>query len=228
MRLNTSTPSLFAVSSLFCFVSSLPLVSRRPYLLQPRERRATYSIVPVDGGQQPAAMIVQTIVVTQPPLTFVETDDITLPPITNFVVSTKIFEGPKTTLTILLTATPAPAKPKYSIIDIIPPPTTQCDAISYACYISSICTSINFICAYYLRDFDHTLLRNTFNEMLHFHLGALAIYPDTHSYASEQFILTWWANLEPIAMSNYSLLSLNECAIHTFLNIHCNPELFEH
>ncbi|KAG4440280.1 hypothetical protein IFR05_004241 [Cadophora sp. M221] len=137
MRLNTSTPTLFAVSSLFCFGSSLPFLSQRAPVLEPLVRRATYSVVPVDGGPaatddgSPDATIVKTIIQTPAPVTIVETDNVTLPPVTNVVVSTKIIEGPKSTQTVLVTITHTPVATtatttatKYSIIDVSSPPVT--------------------------------------------------------------------------------------------------------
>ncbi|KAG4418587.1 hypothetical protein IFR04_008298 [Cadophora malorum] len=137
MRLNISTPTLFAVSSLFCFGSSLPFLSRRSPVLEPLVRRATYSVVPVDGGPaatkdgSPEATIVKTIIHTPAPVTIVETDNVTLPPVTDVVVSTKIIEGPKSTQTVLVTVTHSPVAPtatttatKYSIIDVSSPPVT--------------------------------------------------------------------------------------------------------
>ncbi|PVH78772.1 hypothetical protein DL98DRAFT_238617 [Cadophora sp. DSE1049] len=137
MRLNTSTPTLFAVSSLFCFGSSLPCLSQRAPVLEPLVRRATYSVVPVDGGPaatddgSPDATIVKTIIHTPAPVTIVETDNVTLPPVTNVVVSTKLIEGPKSTQTVLVTITHSPVATtatttatKYSIIDVSSPPVT--------------------------------------------------------------------------------------------------------
>ncbi|KAK0100126.1 hypothetical protein ONS95_008466 [Cadophora gregata] len=137
MRLNTSTPTLFAVSSLFCFGSSLPFLSQRVPVLVPLVRRATYSVVPVDGGPaatdagSPQATIVTTIIHTPAPVTIVETDNVTLPPVTDIVVSTKIIEGPKTTQNIVVTITqtsdPTTATTtatEYSIIDVSSPPVT--------------------------------------------------------------------------------------------------------
>ncbi|KAH9214922.1 hypothetical protein DL95DRAFT_389213 [Leptodontidium sp. 2 PMI_412] len=137
MRLNTSTPTLFAVSSLFCFGSSLPFLSQRAPILEPLVRRATYSVVPVDGGPAATddgssdATIVKTIIQTPAPVTVVETDNVTLPPVTNVLVSTKIIEGPKSTQTVLVTITHTPVATtatttatKYSIIDVSSPPIT--------------------------------------------------------------------------------------------------------
>ncbi|KUJ07569.1 uncharacterized protein LY89DRAFT_691656 [Mollisia scopiformis] len=131
MRLNTST-SLFVASSLFCLGSSLPFFPRSVAL----EPRATYSVVPVDGGSaattdsagQGEVTIVKTIVQSPTPTTqtVIETD--TLPPTTDIIISTQTVEGSKTTQTVDVTLTPS-ATPvtvtatEYSVIDISAPTT---------------------------------------------------------------------------------------------------------
>ncbi|CZT02277.1 uncharacterized protein RAG0_09510 [Rhynchosporium agropyri] len=139
MRLNTSTPTLFALSSLFCFGSSLPFLSGRSPVLEPPMQRAPYAVVPVDGGPaatddgSPIAIITKTIVQTPAPVTIEETDKVTLPPATNVYVSTKIIEGPILTQTVLVTITNSPVAKtetatttatKYAVIDVSPPPVT--------------------------------------------------------------------------------------------------------
>ncbi|CAL3963534.1 unnamed protein product [Diplocarpon coronariae] len=124
MRLNSSTAILFALSSFFCFGSPLPFFFTRANAPVFLERRASYSVVPVDGGQ-PAVTVVRTVVQTQAPVTIIETDNVTLPPVTNVVVTTKVVESPKTPQTILVTVTQDHATAtEYSIIDVTPPPLT--------------------------------------------------------------------------------------------------------
>ncbi len=139
MRLNTSTPILFALSSLLQLGSSLPFFHRRAALVEPLVRRATYSVVPVDGGPSPTAAngspddtatVVETIVQTQTPATtetIIETDNITLPPTTDYVASTRTVPGSKTTQTIVVTLTPSASTTTttdYSVIDVNPTVTT--------------------------------------------------------------------------------------------------------
>ncbi|KAE8445787.1 hypothetical protein EG329_012845 [Mollisiaceae sp. DMI_Dod_QoI] len=131
MRLHFST-TLFVASSLLCLGSSLPFFPRKAAL----EPRATYSVVPVDGGSaaptntagQGEVTIVKTVVETPTPATqtIIETD--TLPPTTDIIISTQTVAGPETTQTVDITLTPV-ATPttvtatEYSVIDISTPTT---------------------------------------------------------------------------------------------------------
>ncbi|KAH8789200.1 hypothetical protein BGZ57DRAFT_878642 [Hyaloscypha finlandica] len=125
MHLNRSTPARFALFSLLSFGSSLPF-----HFLEPLDRRATYSVVPVDGGSaaptegsgQGDATIYRTIIVTATPApatkTIIETD--TAENI-DYIISTQTVQLSGTVRTILVTITPPAAtitKTGYSIIDV--------------------------------------------------------------------------------------------------------------
>lgn len=143
MRVSTSR-SLFVASTFFCLGSSLPFFPRKNEI----NRRATYSVVPVDGGAaattntagQGEVTIVKTIVETPAPATqtIVKTD--TLPPTTDTIISTQTIEGQKTTQIIQVTVTPTATAvtitaTEYSVINIggpttivLPPTTTTSPA----------------------------------------------------------------------------------------------------
>ncbi|KAE9376644.1 hypothetical protein N431DRAFT_435896 [Stipitochalara longipes BDJ] len=116
MYLDKSVSALFAISSLLPLASSLPF-----NFLEPLARRATYSVVPVDGGSaastangQGDATIYETIVVTAAPATktIIGTD---------YVVSTQIVQLSGTVQTVLMTITSPAATVTttgYSIIDV--------------------------------------------------------------------------------------------------------------
>ncbi|PMD48829.1 hypothetical protein L207DRAFT_505862 [Hyaloscypha variabilis F] len=116
MHLYRSTSTLFAVSSLLSLASSLPFK-----FLESLARRATYSVVPVDGGSaasttagQGDATIYETIVVTAAPATKTIID-------TDYTVSTQIVQLSGTVETVLVTVTPPAATVTttgYSIIDV--------------------------------------------------------------------------------------------------------------
>jgi hypothetical protein len=121
MHLNRSPPALFAISSLLSLGSSLPL-------LEPLVRRATYSVVPVDGGSAAStaasgggdSIIYETIFVTQTPApkTIIETDTAQ---VTDYVVSTQTVQLSGTVQTLLVTVTPPTTTVTatgYSIIDV--------------------------------------------------------------------------------------------------------------
>lgn len=123
MHLNRPTPALFAISSLLSLGLSLPF-----NWLEPLARRATYSVVPVDGGSaastgangQGDTTIYETIIVTEPPATktIIETDTAE---ITDYIISTKTVQLSGTVQTVLVTVTPPAATVTttgYSIIDV--------------------------------------------------------------------------------------------------------------
>jgi hypothetical protein len=125
MHLNRSTPARFALFSLLSFGSSLPF-----HFLEPLDRRATYSVVPVDGGSaastggsgQGDATIYKTIIITATPApatkTIIETDTAEN---TDYIISTQTVQLSGTVRTILVTVTPPAAtitKTGYSIIDV--------------------------------------------------------------------------------------------------------------
>lgn len=120
MRLSKSTPALFAVSSLLSLGSSLPA-----HLLEPLARRATYSVVPVDGGSAAStgggdAIVYETIFVTQtpPPKTIIETDTAQ---VTDYIISTQTIQLSGSVQTLLVTVTPPASTVTatgYSVIDV--------------------------------------------------------------------------------------------------------------
>lgn len=120
MHLNRSTSAL-AIFSLLSLASSLPF-----NFLEPLVRRATYSVVPVDGGSaastgaagQGDATIYETIIVTAAPATKTLVDTIA---ITDYIVSTEIVQLSGIVQTVLVTVTPPAATVTttgYSIIDV--------------------------------------------------------------------------------------------------------------
>jgi len=138
MRFNTPAPTLFAVSSLFCLGSSLPFFRREPIWLEPLIRRATYSVVAVDGGSaatttanEVAATIIATI--TETPAaetkTIIETDSVTVQSvITDYKTSTQTIKGSETTATVVVTVTPSATiltTTPYSVVDVSPPTSTE-------------------------------------------------------------------------------------------------------
>jgi hypothetical protein len=125
MHLSRSTPALFAISSLFCLSSSLPF-----NFLEPLVRRATYSVVPVDGGSAASTAangagdvtVHDTIIITESPATktIIHTDTAE---ITDYIISTQTVQLSGTVQTVLVTVTPPAATVTttgYSIIDVIP------------------------------------------------------------------------------------------------------------
>ncbi|KAH6678088.1 hypothetical protein B0J14DRAFT_581865 [Halenospora varia] len=137
MHLNTSNSALFALSCLFSLTSTLPLSPRKIEVLEPLVRRATYSVVPVDGGSAPSVTTIKgspstilsviTEVETPPPTTIIQTDKITLSPTTDHVVTTQTLPATASTETDVVTITPSAVtvtKTGYSIIDINSPTTT--------------------------------------------------------------------------------------------------------
>ncbi|PMD12077.1 hypothetical protein NA56DRAFT_652743 [Hyaloscypha hepaticicola] len=120
MHLYRSAPALFALSSLSSLGSSLPF-----NFLDPLARRATYSVVPVDGGSAATTAASGgdvTIYITENPApkTIIETDTVA---VTEYLVSTKTIQLSGTVQTVLVTITPPAATVTttgYSIIDVTP------------------------------------------------------------------------------------------------------------
>jgi hypothetical protein len=121
MHLYRSAPALFALSSLSSLGSSLPF-----HFLDPLVRRATYSVVPVDGGSAATTAANGkgdvTIYITEnsAPKTIIETDTVA---VTDYLVSTKTIQQSGTVETVLVTITPPAATVTttgYSIIDVTP------------------------------------------------------------------------------------------------------------
>jgi hypothetical protein len=121
MHLYRSAPALFALSLLSSLGSSLPF-----HFLDPLARRATYSVVPVDGGSAATTAASEkgdvTIYITENPApkTIIETDTVS---VTDYLVSTKTIQLSGTVQTVLVTITPPAATVTttgYSIIDVTP------------------------------------------------------------------------------------------------------------
>jgi hypothetical protein len=123
MHFTRATQARFALFSLLSLGSSLPLNGLEPLL-----KRATYSVVPVDGGSnasaggsgQGDATIYKTIVITQTPetKTIIETNTAK---ITDYIISTQTVQLSGTVQTILVTVTTPAATTTttgYSIIDV--------------------------------------------------------------------------------------------------------------
>ncbi|KAM3075678.1 hypothetical protein ACMFMG_007809 [Clarireedia jacksonii] len=127
MRPNTSTSALFAWSSFFFLSSGLPFSPRDVVNV----RRATYSVVDVDGGSAKSTSgnaVVKTVTQTEKPITktIIETDKTTLPASTNHVVSTQTVKGSDKTETIVITITPSSSPTtiiSYSVVDVTVPVT---------------------------------------------------------------------------------------------------------
>ncbi|KAH8662873.1 hypothetical protein BGZ60DRAFT_412169 [Tricladium varicosporioides] len=137
MYLGPSSSALFALSCIFSLTSTLPLSPRKIEVFEPLVRRATYSVVPVDGGSGPSVTTIKgspstilsviTEVETPPPTTVIQTNRITLSPTTDHVVTTQTLPATASTETDVITITPSAVtvtKTGYSIIDINSPTTT--------------------------------------------------------------------------------------------------------
>ncbi|KAK3318690.1 hypothetical protein B0H66DRAFT_558030 [Apodospora peruviana] len=134
MRVNWGNPSIFlSISVIFESCYSLPLNEQRvpqPNVLAPR---ATYSVVPINGGRpssgpgsgsgsgsgqgNPAVTVVHTVVETAPPKTSIQTVYKSSPPTTDTVFVTKtvpivpIQPNPTTTTTIIYAASSTSTSP---------------------------------------------------------------------------------------------------------------------
>lgn len=116
MRHHTSSCLLLALSSLFLSSSGLPFVAH-PKVLEPfLQPRASYSVVPVDGGaptgtageQFTTATVTQTVISTVAPV-----------PITTLTVISTLAPEPPATLTVTSTYSVAPDTETLTIISTV-------------------------------------------------------------------------------------------------------------
>jgi hypothetical protein len=131
MRFNRSSSSLLALSCVVVLSVALPLIPQQQNVaIEPLVRRATYSVVAVNGPTTTAAAAPATVVetTTQTPAatTLIKTD--TLSASTDTVISTITATGTESTQTVLVSVTAKPATVttiRYSVIDVSPPVTVD-------------------------------------------------------------------------------------------------------
>ncbi|KIN01797.1 hypothetical protein OIDMADRAFT_179106 [Oidiodendron maius Zn] len=110
MRPQSSSTALYAFSSLFLLAASLPFSPDRVTISASLIKRATYSVVPVDGGSTatgngglPVVTVLETITQVPVPATTTVFETDTLPPVTKSSETTKTVvvsvSSPPTTVT---------------------------------------------------------------------------------------------------------------------------------